>query len=150
MEFIDIEKGAKLVNKSVSTIKRMIATVKKNNPKDYQNKDFFKFEILATGHKKVFINVQYLSDYFNSSNGSTKEKLNGSMNDSMNSSTQVADPELFKKMIEILEKELDTKNKQIDALNERLRESNILALENTKKNQILLEENPKKRKWWQI
>lgn len=51
----------------------------------------------------------------------------------------------YKKTIEILEKELDRKNKQIDELLERQRESNILLLGNK---QVLQLEEPK-RKWWQ-
>lgn len=51
----------------------------------------------------------------------------------------------YKKTIEILEKELDRKNKQIDELLERQRESNILLLGN--KQVLQLEEKPKR--WWQ-
>jgi hypothetical protein len=150
MEFIDITNSAKRMQKSVSTIKRMIATVKKNNPEDYANKEFFKFEPLSTGNEKIYINTDYLVNYFN---GSKSEPVNHSTNHSKNYSTSEpvtgsAPETLYKELFEVLKRELEVKNSQIEALQDRLKESNILALENTRSDKTILLDEPKKRTWW--
>lgn len=145
MYFYSVEESAEYTKKSVSSIKRFLAELKKNNPKEYENNELIKLEPLKTGHKKVYLSKSLLDEKFNSSN----ENMNHSTKISMNDSSMVA-VELLKETIEILKKELEVKNGQIEALNERLRESNTIAVENTRNNtKMLLEDvKPIKKRWW--
>lgn len=148
MDFYSIEESAEYTKKSVSSIKRYINDLKINNQKVFNNKELIKLELLATGHNKIYISKKLLDEKFNSS----QKKTNHSVNSSINNSSSLAIELLLKETIEILKKELEVKNGQIEALNERLRESNTIAVENTRNNtKILLEElKPIKKRWWNI
>jgi hypothetical protein len=149
MYFFSIEESAKHYNKSVSTIKRVVSDLKKNNPNQYNDSNIIKLERLKTGHDKIFISKDFLNGHFNSA----KEKVNNSVNSSTNHSTNSSDStaiELLKETIELLKKELEVKNGQIDALNDRLRESNTIAIENTRNSSKMLVEDvtEQKKRWW--
>lgn len=137
MQYLPIKDAAVQIGKSESSIRRIVSQIKSKSPKKYKDSRYFKFENLSTGHQKVFISDQFVKEYFNCS-------FNYSMN---NSNEQLNEPSnaIYLKTIEILERELENKNKQIDELLERQRESNILLLGNK---QVLQLEEPK-RKWWQ-
>jgi predicted ribonuclease YlaK len=145
MYFYSVEESAEYTKKSVSSIKRFLAELKKNNPKQYENSELIKLEPLNTGHKKIYIAKNLLDEKFNSSH----KEMNNSKSNTTNDSSMVA-VELLKETIEILKKELEVKNGQIEALNERLRESNTIAVENTRNNtKMLLEDvKPIKKRWW--
>jgi len=145
MYFYSVEESAEYTKKSVSSIKRFLSDLKKNNPKQYENNELIKLEPLNTGHKKVYISKNLLDEKFNGSS----EKMNHSKSNQTNDSNGLA-IELLKETIEILKKELEVKNGQIEALNERLRESNTIAVENTRNNtKMLLEDvKPIKKRWW--
>lgn len=136
-DFLSIKDSALFVNKSESSIKRMIANVKSSDPKKYKNTQFFKFETLRTGKEKIYISKAFLI-----------EKFNGSSNDSMNGSSNGSNEpfsEVYLKTIHILEQELQEKNKQIESLLERQHETNVLLLDAKQKLQLA---EGKKRKWF--
>jgi len=172
MKYLSIKDAAVLTCKSESSIKRFVSQVKKESPKKYRDSTFFRFEKLPNGNDKILISEAYLlarftssknelhdlvdslesTDNTNSSHGSKNElhdlvdssESADNTNGSKGSQHDLVES-AYKKTIEILEKELDRKNKQIDELLERQRESNILLLGN--KQVLQIEE--KKKKWWQ-
>lgn len=141
IEFLSIKDSAVFVNKSESSIKRMIANVKRSDPKKYKNTQFFMFETLRTGKEKVYISKAFLIEKFN---GSSNDSMNGSSNGSLNSSNEPFS-EVYLKTIHILEQELQEKNKQIESLLERQHETNVLLLDAKQKLQLA---EGKKRKWF--
>ena len=137
MEYWSIKDSADKVGKSESSIKRLVAEIKKNNPKKYSNPDYFKFEELKTGRAKIFLSRLLLEESYNVS-------LNNSSNHSMNGSNEPVN-DFYIKTIEVLQMELMEKNKQIESLLERQRETNILLLDAKQKLQL---SGGNKRRWF--
>jgi hypothetical protein len=156
MKYLSIKDAAALTGKSESSVKRFVNQVKNKEPEKYRDSALFRFEKLPNGNDKILISEVYLLARFTSSKNELHD-LTGDLVDSSKSTDNTNgshgsqnDPHdlvesAYKKTIEILEKELDRKNKQIDELLERQRESNILLLGN--KQVLQLEEKPKR--WWQ-
>jgi mevalonate kinase len=118
MEFISVKEAVVKYNKSISTIKRLVAKTPQKNLKQGVK--------LNSGRYKTLIEVSYLDKYFNVS----KTVSNDSTNEA----------------IEILKNELENKQKTIDKLLDRQseiiqsnREALNKALENEERFQILLE-----------
>lgn len=142
MKFLSIKETVVFSGKSESSIKRIIAKIKRENPEKYNDLNIFKFEKLPTGHDKIFINQSYINDLFNVKS-----------NDSFNKSEHINEP---------LDKQLDNEvymllNKTVDLLHKELNEKNIQIERLQISNQLLLMNNEKvskvdlsKRKWWQI
>lgn len=139
--YLSIEQSVEYTNKSISSIRRIVKELKENKSK------YIKFEKLKTGHNKVFISIEYLNIQFNinsSDNSSTSNSTNSSMNSSMNNSNDI----FINKTLELLSKELEEKNRQIESLLQRQYESNVI-IEQLQKKQLQLEENITiKKKWW--
>jgi len=133
-KYLTVKQAAELTGKSESTIKRIVRDSKRN-PKH------FMFEKLPTGREKIFVSKSFLDLYFNGQNSTVNQRSNERSHERLNESSNA----IYLKTIEILERELESKNKQIDELLERQRESNILLLGN--KQVLQLEEKPKR--WWQ-
>ena len=126
MEWITIKEVCNLTNKSESTIRNLARKLKASKSKD------IRLEKLKTGHEKIlfklsFVNNQLLID----KPIKNKQLKQDSSND---------------KMLSILERELNEKNKQIEALTDRLKESNLLYAQ--LQESIKLIEAPKKKKRW--
>lgn len=138
MEFWSIKDAAALVGKSESSIKRVVSSIKKNDPKKYKNSKYFKFEKLKTGLEKIYLSHLLLEENFNWSNTSS---LNHSETSSMTSSDESVKDEL----ITVLKNELAEKNKTIESLIERNREQNVLMLD--LKSRLELQE-PKRKRWF--
>jgi len=131
--YLSIEQTVEYTNKSISSVRRLVKELKQNKSK------YIKLEKLKTGHDKVFISIEYLNTHFNI-NSST----NSSTNDSFNSSNDT----FVNKTLELLAKELEEKNRQIESLLQRQYESNVI-IEQLQKKQLQLEEStPVKKKWW--
>jgi len=152
-EYISIKEACEHFNKSLSTIRRIV----KETPLDKLKK-----EKLVTGHEKIFIEFDYLNNYFNDQLNPTNQN-NYSENTQNNSSNDVLIEQLrskleseqykvksLEKIITILNNELESKNKQIASLLERQFETNVL-MKSLQEEKIKLDtfENNKKRKWWQ-
>ena len=135
--YLSIEQSVEYSNKSISSIRRLIKELKENKSKH------LKFEKLKTGHNKVFISIEYLNNHFNI-NSSDNSSTSNSTNSSMNNSNDI----FINKTLELLAKELEEKNRQIESLLQRQYESNVI-IEQLQKKQLQLEENITiKKKWW--
>jgi len=152
-QYISIKEASELFSKSLSTIRRTIKETPLNR---------LKKEKLKTGHEKIYIELDYLNDYFNDQLNPTNQN-NYSETNQNNSSNDILVEQLRSKLeseqykvksleniITILNKELESKNKQIDSLLQRNYETNIL-MKSLQEEKIKLDtfQNNKKRKWWQ-
>lgn len=134
-KYLSVKEAVEYSGKSESTIKRMVRDVKANATKSNINKRFFKFEKLPNGHEKIFISKGFIDDYFNLKGPSIKTS-SGTMSPPEN--------ELVR-LVSVLEKQLDEKDKTIASLLERNREQNVLMLD--LKSRLELSE-PKRKRWF--
>ena len=132
-KYLSIEQSVEHTNKSISSIRRLVKELKQNKSK------YIKLEKLKTGHDKVFISIEYLNEHFN---------INSSTNNSTNESTNNSSDTFVNKTLELLSKELEEKNRQIESLLQRQFESNVI-IEQLQKKHLQIEENTTtKKKWW--
>jgi len=127
MEWITLKECQKLTGKSESTLRKLARTLKESKSKD------IRFELLKTGHSKILFKLSFVNSQL-----LTNQQVKTSQLKNDNSSD---------KIISILERELNEKNKQIEALTERIKESNLLTAQ--LQESIKLIEAPKKKRWWQ-
>lgn len=133
-KYLSIEQTVEYTKKSISSIRRLVKELKQSKSK------YIKLEKLKTGHDKVFISIEYLDEHFN---------INNSTNSSTSSSTNNSNESFVNKTLDLLSKELEEKNRQIESLLQRQYESNVI-IEQLQKKQLQLEENTTvKKKWWQ-
>ena len=133
--YLSIEEASQYTSKSISSIRRLVKELKQSKSKH------LKFEKLKTGHSKVFIAIALLDKDLNA---------NSSTNDSFNSSTNNSNDTFVNKTLDLLAKELEEKNRQIESLLQRQYESNVI-IEQLQKKQLQLEENiPTKKKWFKF
>jgi predicted RNase H-like nuclease (RuvC/YqgF family) len=126
MEWITLKECQKLTGKSESTLRKLARTLKESKSKN------IRLEKLPTGHDKILFNLSFVnSQLLTNQQVKTSQLKNDSSND---------------KFIQILERELNEKNKQIEALTDRLKESNLLYAQ--LQESIKLIEPPKKKKRW--
>jgi hypothetical protein len=141
-KYITVKDAAKLTGKSESTIKRIVRETKKNKPSYIANQKYFKFEILPTGHEKIFISRDFLKEFFNIQNPTTKQRSNEHSNERYDNTVN-------QELIEFLKTQLIEKDKQIEALIDRNKEINLLFAQAQQREQIKLEESIPKKRWWQ-
>jgi hypothetical protein len=127
MEWITLKESQKLTGKSESTLRKLARSLKESKSKD------IRFELLATGHSKILFKLSFINSQL-----LTNQQVRTSQLKNDNNSD---------KFIQILERELNEKNKQIEALTDRLKESNLLYAQ--LQESIKLIEAPKKKRWWQ-
>jgi hypothetical protein len=127
MEWITLKECQKLTGKSESTLRKLARQLKESKSKD------IRFELLKTGHSKILFKLSFVNSQL-----LTNQQVRTSKLKNDNSSD---------KIISILERELNEKNKQIEALTERIKESNLLTAQ--LQESIKLIEAPKKKRWWQ-
>jgi hypothetical protein len=127
MEWITLKECQKLTGKSESTLRKLARQLKESKSKD------IRFELLKTGHSKILFKLSFVNSQL-----LTNQQVRTSQLKNDNSSD---------KIISILERELNEKNKQIEALTERIKESNLLTAQ--LQESIKLIEAPKKKRWWQ-
>jgi hypothetical protein len=128
MEWISLKECQKLTGKSESTLRKLARNLKESKSKN------IKLEKLPTGHDKILFNLSFVnSQLLTNQQVKTSQLKNDSSND---------------KMISILERELNEKNKQIEALTDRLKESNLLYAQ-LQESIKMIEAPKKKKRWWQ-
>jgi hypothetical protein len=125
MEWITINEACTKYNKSNSSIRRIVAELKKNDKKKIK---------LADGGK-IFISIAYLDNHF---------KVNTNSQNEYSEANQVNN---HSELLELLKQQLSEKDKQIESLIERNRESNIL-LSQLQSKVLQLDEAPAKKKRW--
>ncbi len=126
MEWITLKECQKLTGKSESTLRKLARSLKESKSKD------IRFELLKTGHSKILFKLSFVNSQL-----LTNQQVKTSQLKNDNSSD---------KIISILERELNEKNKQIEALTERIKESNLLTAQ--LQESIKLIEAPKKKRWF--
>jgi len=126
MEWITLKECQKLTGKSESTLRKLARQLKESKSKD------IRFELLKTGHSKILFKLSFVNSQL-----LTNQQVKTSQLKNDNSSD---------KIISILERELNEKNKQIEALTERIKESNLLTAQ--LQESIKLIEAPKKKRWF--
>jgi hypothetical protein len=126
MEWITINEACTKYNKSNSSIRRIVAELKKNDKK--------KIKVADGG--KILISIAYLDNHF---------KVNTNRQNEYSTTNQVNN---HSELLELLKNQLAEKDKQIESLIERNRESNIL-LSQLQSKALQLDEVPgtKKRCW---
>jgi len=125
MEYISLKDAMKLTGKSESTFRNLARKLKASKSKD------IKLEKLKTGHEKILFKESFINSYFNTSSNSYQTQQESGIQ---------------AHTLAILERELEEKNRQIESLTERLKESNYLQLQLSERVQLL--EAPKKKKRW--
>jgi hypothetical protein len=126
MEWITIKEVCNLTNKSESTVRNLARKLKASKSKD------IRLEKLKTGHEKILFKLSFVNNQL--------------LIDKPIKSKQLKQDSNSDKMLSILERELNEKNKQIEALTDRLKESNLLYAQ--LQESIKLIEAPKKKKRW--
>jgi len=125
MNYLTIQQAMKLTGKSESTFRNLARKLKASKSKD------IKLEKLKTGHEKILFKESFINSYFNTSSNSYQTQQESGIQ---------------AHTLAILERELEEKNRQIESLTERLKESNYLQLQLSERVQLL--EAPKKKKRW--
>lgn len=126
MEWITINEACTKYSKSNSSIRRIVADLKKNNKK--------KIKVIEGG--KILISIAYLDNHF-------KVNLN-----TQNEYSQTSQMNNHSELVELLKQQLLEKDKQIESLIERNRESNILLSQMQNKVLMIEEKESKKKRWW--
>ena len=145
-QFISLKDACEYSNKSMSTLRRLVSELKDNQP----NK--LKYEDLKNGSKKILIEVDYLNEYYNLNKDNQPNNTNHSAetSKSIDRSSEHLLVSAYENIIKMLNNDLEAKNKQIDALIERQRESNILVDKMSSKLTLETKEvNEVRSKWWQ-
>jgi hypothetical protein len=138
--YISVKEACQVFNKSLSTIRRLVKETPANK---------LKYEKLVTGHDKIYIDKEYLYNHFNET-PPNNDSLNSKVNDSLNNSSEQLLIKTFENIIKTLNNELESKNRHIDTLLERQRESNVIIERlNQIKSLETKEINEVRRKWWQ-
>lgn len=129
MSYLTIQEAMKLTGKSESTFRNLARKLKASRSKD------IKLEKLKTGHEKILFKESFINSYFDTSSKGSSKQVESEASASINERT-----------LAILERELEEKNRQIEALTDRLKESNLLQAQLHE--QVKLLEAPKKKKRW--
>jgi hypothetical protein len=124
MNWLTIKEAVNFTGKSESTLRKLSKKRHKG----------VKFETLPTGHKKILFSEDFLTIEFGSGNSSSNSSFNSSFNSSQENSA-----------FELLREQLSVKDKQIEFLNERLKEAHILTANLENKLNLALPEQKKKR-----
>ena len=120
MNYYTIKEAIKITGKSESTLRNLARKTKANKGKGV------KFEQLKTGHQKILFSEDFLNSCFNNSNNSYSTNYEATA-------------------LEILHEQLKAKDKQIESLNERLKEAHILTANLENKLSIALPPPPEQR-----
>jgi hypothetical protein len=128
MEWITIEQAKEKYGKSETTIRAISRRLKGSKSKN------IRIEKSANGKERILLNVKHLDSHFNVS---TDRKTDS-----------VPDESNLMRMVAILEKQLDEKDKQIDSL---LQGQNELRFLLAKESEVKQLDNVKtKRKWYKL
>jgi GTPase SAR1 family protein len=131
MSYLTIQEAMEFTGKSESTFRNLARKLKGSKSKD------IKLEKLKTGHEKILFKESFINSYFNtSSKGSSKV-------------VESAAPSMVnERVLAILERELEEKNRQIEALTDRLKESNLLQAQAQEQIKLLEAPTKKKKRWF--
>jgi len=127
MEWITIKEVCNLTNKSESTIRNLARKLKASDSKN------LRLERLKTGHEKILFKLSYVN----------RELLTiKTVKTNVDKSPQNVD-----KFLEIMEKQLNEKDRQIESLHQTVQAQNLL-LHNLQESIKLLDAPKKKKRWF--
>jgi predicted RNase H-like nuclease (RuvC/YqgF family) len=126
MEWISIKEVCNLTNKSESTIRNLARKLKASNSKN------IRLETLKTGHDKIMFKLSYVN---------SQMLIGKTVKNNVDKPVQNVD-----RFIQIMENQLNEKDKQIESLQQTLQAQNLM-LHNLQES-IKLIEAPKKKKRW--
>lgn len=147
--YVSINDAVKRFNKSLSTIRRLVKETPENKLKRVD---------LVTGHKKIYIELEYLNKHFNEKTPKKDEIVeenNTSFNDSLISQKDKI-IETLEGIIKTLNNELESKNKQLAEKDKQiegflqLQMANNILMESLQEEKIKLDtlSNNQKKRWW--
>jgi hypothetical protein len=145
MVYYSIKESAELTGVSLSTVKRKLTKFKNEHPKKYKDKGNVKFEKSKAGNAKTLISESWLREYFDIGQSGSSEPLTLRVEGGANQ--EFIDH--LKKELDLKNQQLSEKDKQIETLLERNKETNLLFAQAQQKQVVQLEENTKKKRWWQ-
>lgn len=128
MEWITIAQAKEKYGKSETTIRAISRRLKGSNSKS------LRIDKSTNGKEKILLNVKFLDSHFNVS---TDRKTDS-----------VADESHLMRIVAILEKQLDEKDKQIDGLLKGQQDLRILLARDNEVKQI--DNGKTKRKWYKL
>ena len=108
MSYLSIKESIEFTNKSNSTIRNHIRTLKATGKNTFNNKEILSYKLLKNNSKQIFILKEYLEHVFIS------DKSNKTHFDTQVTSNNDSLIEALKDHIASLKKELDNKNQQIN------------------------------------
>ena len=126
MEWISIKEVCNLTQKSESTIRNLARKLKASKSKD------IRLETLKTGHDKIMFKLSYVN---------SQMLIGKTVKNNVDKPVQNVD-----RFIQIMENQLNEKDKQIESLQQTLQAQNLM-LHNLQES-IKLIEGPKKKKRW--
>jgi predicted RNase H-like nuclease (RuvC/YqgF family) len=126
MEWISIKEVCNLTNKSESTVRNLARKLKASNSKN------IRLETLKTGHDKIMFKLSYVN---------SQMLIGKTVKNNVDKPVQNVD-----RFIQIMENQLNEKDKQIESLQQTLQAQNLM-LHNLQES-IKLIEGPKKKKRW--
>ena len=126
MEWISIKEVCNLTNKSESTVRNLARKLKASKSKD------IRLETLKTGHDKIMFKLSYVN---------SQMLIGKTVKNNVDKPVQNVD-----RFIQIMENQLNEKDKQIESLQQTLQAQNLM-LHNLQES-IKLIEAPKKKKRW--
>lgn len=126
MDWITLKECKELTKKSESTLRKLARQLKESKSKN------IRFEKLPTGHEKILFKLSFINSSLLISKPVEKKQLNKESDNN--------------KIIQILENQLNEKDRQIESLHNSLQAQNLL-LHNLQES-IKLIEAPKKKKRW--
>lgn len=149
MNFLTVQESASLTGKSESTIKRFIRSTRKDKPKKYNDSECFKFEKLPTGHEKTLISESFLREHYSIVQGSTTKGSSESLSSHHENTVNQEFVEHLKSELALKNQQISEKDKQIETLLERNKETNLLFAQLQQSQTLQIEDGSTKKRWWQ-
>ena len=125
MEWISIKEVCNITNKSESTVRNLARQLKASGSKN------IRLERLKTGHDKIMFKLSYVNSQLLTVKPSGKKTVENNNSD---------------RFVQILENQLNEKDKQIEALQQTVQAQNLLM--HNLQESIKLIDAPKKKKRW--
>lgn len=113
MKYLSINDSAKYINKSKSSIKRILNKLKQEGVESYKEHPIVQREPLPTGHSKIYILELYLSEVI-LNNKQEAQEVKRPINEPLNELLNEPLIESLKEQIEFLKSKLNTQDKQIE------------------------------------
>lgn len=145
MEFLSIKASVNHTLRSESTIRRLVKDIQNSVKNDRELSKKIKFVHSESGSKKILISLDFLNEYYG-----LKKEFGGKTppNDQPPPLQSNEFIDFLKSQIEQKDLQINSLTSQIVGLIERQKELNFLLAESKTLRQI--EQDTRKKRWWQI